>query len=352
MNPNSFTLADLGWNAAFAEHFEAWPEGGLVPARVSCQERQRYTILCEAGELKAQLAGRYRHQLRDRGAYPCVGDWVVVKPQTQENKAQIAGLLPRQSSFSRKAVLAGGPAYGEGKTEEHILAANVDTVFLVCGLDRDFNLRRIERYIAVAWESAAKPVLVLNKTDAALDLEGQLAAAEQVAMGVPICATSALQNEGLNDLRAHLGPGRTIALLGSSGVGKSTLINSLLGAEVLRTGPLREHDQRGRHTTTHREMILMPGSGILIDTPGLREIQIWGEEESVTRAFEDIEELGRQCRFRNCSHQSEPGCAIREAIEAGDLDPKRYRNYLRLLREAEILSVRRSQRARIRRYGN
>lgn len=352
MNPNSFALADLGWNANFAERFAAWPGGDVIPARVSCQHRQRYDVLSEAGELEAQLAGRYRHELKDRGAYPCVGDWVVIKPHANEGKAQIVGCLPRQSSFSRKAVLAGGPAYGEGKTEEHILAANVDTVFLVCGLDRDFNLRRIERYIAVAWESAAKPVLVLNKADAALDLDHQLAEAERVAMGVPICATSALQNTGLSDLQAYLRPGQTVALLGSSGVGKSTLINSLLGAEVLRTGALRKHDQRGRHTTTHREMILIPGGGILIDTPGLREIQVWGEEESVSRAFEDIEELGRQCRFRNCSHKSEPGCAIQEALAGGELDPKRYQNYLRLMRETEILAVRRAQRARIRRYGN
>ncbi len=341
-------LSDWGWNDHFESHYGPWKMRGLLPARVTREDRQRYRLEGASGTWKGRLAGSARHRMTGRGEYPTVGDWVVAKVDHQEATASIQAVLARRSSFSRKAVLAGGPAYGEGKTEEHVLAANIDSVFLISGLDGDHNVRRLERYLTVVGESGARPVIVLNKLDACADLARVVAEAEVLTPGVPVHAISALHGDGVDGLRSYLQRGQTLALLGSSGVGKSTLINTFLGSERLRVGKVREYDKRGRHTTTHRELIRLPGGAMLIDTPGLREIQSWAGEEEVAHTFADIEELIAQCRFRNCRHQTEPGCAVREAIEEGVLDPGRFRNYVRLRREAEVLDVRKEQRARIR----
>lgn len=336
-------LEDMGWNEHFSHHFERYKNETLIPARIACEERNLYQIFCESGTMSAEVSGRFRHDAQSRADFPAVGDWVAIAPQVGEQKAIIHAVLPRKSSFSRKAILGGGPKYGEGKTEEQVLAVNIDSVFLVSGLDHDFNLRRIERYLSIAWDSGASPVIVLNKADLHDDIEPFLEQVESVAMSVPTCTVSAKTSDGLDSLTGYVKRGQTVAFLGSSGVGKSSIINALLNEERLKIGELRKSDGRGRHTTTHRELIILPNGGIVIDTPGMREIQIWTDEDGLEKAFGDIEELALQCRFRDCKHESEPGCAIRKAIEKGTLDQKRFRNYLRLQKEIQHLKLRQDQ---------
>lgn len=339
-------LSELGWNSFFSRQFDRLNGEGLSPGRVAQEHRNNYLILCEHGELKAELSGKMHHNAVSRSDFPAVGDWVAVSVRPDEGRATIHAVLPRKSSFSRKAVLAGGPKYGDGKTEEQVLAANVDMVFLVSGLDTEFNIRRIERYIAVAWDSGTTPVVVLNKADLCTDIEGCIEEVESVAFGIPIHPVSATRNQRLDVLREYLTSGHTVAFLGSSGVGKSTLINSLLGTERQKVSAVREYDGKGRHTTTSREMILLPGGGIVIDTPGLREIQMWGDEEGLKKTFEDIEEYAGRCRFRDCRHEREPGCAIHQAIEKGVLDAGRFRSYVKMQKELRHLAIRKDQRAR------
>jgi ribosome biogenesis GTPase / thiamine phosphate phosphatase len=338
-------LSALGWNARLAAHFDELHDepGGdnALPGRIAREDRGRYLVLSERGEQTATLAGRYRHTALGRGELPTVGDWVVLRLSAEGGVASIQALLPRASRISRKAVMGGG------RTEEQVLAANTDTIFIVAGLDRDFNTRRIERYLAVAWDSGASPVVLLNKTDLCEDIEAARGALGPIGAAVPVLALSATRGEGVAALRPYLGPGRTVVFLGSSGVGKSTIINTLLGDARQEVRETREYDDRGRHTTTARELILLPGGGVLIDTPGMRELQPWDDEGGLQRVFDDVEAIATDCRFRNCTHDGEPGCAVREAIDAGRLDPRRVQNYLRMMREQAILAVRKDQRSRI-----
>ncbi len=335
----------LGWNDSLASHFADLQrlDIALTPARVVRELRGTYTVLGDFGapleQLTAQVAGRMRHQAAARDDFPAVGDWVAVQPRSNEGTATIQAILPRHSAFVRQAV--------GGITEAQVVAANVDTVFIVAGLDQEFNLRRLERYVTLAWESGADPVLVLNKADLCPALDDVLARTQTIALGVPIHPISAAQGQGLRELGDYLRPGVTVALLGSSGVGKSTLINSLLGEERLRVGAVRADDSQGRHTTTHRELIVLPGGGMIIDNPGMRELQLWADAGSLDQAFGDVEALAARCRFADCRHGSEPGCAVRAALEAGTLDPARWDSYLKLQRELRFLETRQSQRAAI-----
>lgn len=331
-------LETLGWNSFFQQHFEPFQSQNLIPARIAREHKNIYVIYTEGGQLTAKVSGKFRFEAQDYSDFPSVGDWVVVKARPEEESATIHGLLPRQSIFSRRAVLG-------GKTEEQILAANIDTVFLVSGLDGDFNLRRIERYVTIAWDSGATPVIVLNKSDLCDDVGSIMAEVEAAIFGVSTLAVSAEKKEGLGRLWEYLTPGKTVALLGSSGVGKSTIINSMLGSEQMKTGAVRAFDNKGVHTTTYREMILFPNGGIVIDTPGMREIEVWSDQEGLTRTFGDIEVLAGQCRFNDCRHQNEPGCAIQEAVAGGDLDIKRYRSYIRLQKGLQHLALRQNQKA-------
>jgi len=331
-------LATLGWNPFFEQHFGPFRSQELTPARIARECRQSYLVLCEHGELSAQTSGKLRHTAVARSDLPAVGDWVAIQPRLEEGKATIHGVLPRKSRFSRKTAGA--------LTEEQIVAANVDTVFLVSGLDRDFNLRRIERYLILAWDSGASPVILLNKADLCPDVEAHVGEVESIAFGVPIHPISAKQRQGLDALRQYLRSGQTVALLGSSGVGKSTLVNGLLGVERQQVGSVRQSDGKGRHITSHRELILLPDGGVIVDNPGMREIQMWVGNEGLAETFEDIEELAARCRFKDCGHGGEPGCAIAAALADGTLDQARYDSYLKLQREIRYVESRHDQKLR------
>jgi ribosome biogenesis GTPase len=340
------SLTEIGWNLFFCEQFEPYQAQGYVPARVVCGQKHIYDVLSDIGELTAQVSGKFRHQASFDSDFPVVGDWVVIQPHLREAKATIHAILPRKTKVSRK-VSGGASRLSGGITEEQVIASNIDTIFIVIGLDRDFNLRRIERYLTFVYNSGANPVIVLNKEDLCVDLETSLAEVESIAYGVPVHALSAKENQGLEPLLRYLEVGKTAALVGSSGVGKSTIINSLLGSERLRVDFISASTNKGLHTTTHRELIVLPTGGIIMDNPGMRELQLWGDEENLKGTFTDIEDLATQCRFHDCRHESEPGCAVREALEQGILDHKRFRSYLKLKKELLYLEKRRHQSAQV-----
>ncbi len=327
-----------GWNDTLEGKFTEFRAQGLEPARVSREDRERYTVLGARGESAAELAGRLRHAAASRLDLPAVGDWVALKPSEQDGPRTIAGVVPRAGAFLRQAV-------GD-VTEAQVVAANVDVALVVAGLDGEFNPRRLERYVAAAWDSGAEPVLVLNKADLADDVAARVAEVELAAPGVavvPLCAESGI---GVEALGRWLVPGRTLVLLGSSGVGKSTLANVLLGEARQSTGAVRAHDSRGRHTTTRRELVELPGGAWLIDTPGMRELALWAGEEALSDAFPDVEALAAECRFGDCRHESEPGCAVRSAERDGRLDSERLASWRKLQRELHWLAMKQDQRLR------
>jgi ribosome biogenesis GTPase / thiamine phosphate phosphatase len=327
-------LEELGWDVDWASSFEQLEDDNLVPARIAAQHRGAYLVWSADGELRARPAGRlfYAHEV---GApIPAVGDWVGV--QQSGDAATITSILPRRSAFVRKRAGI--------SSDEQVLAANVDAAFLLAGLDDDFSLRRLERYITTAWDSGAEPVVVLTKSDLCPDVGDALLQVESVAIGVPVYPLSNVTGVGVDELTPHLRPGRTVVLLGSSGVGKSTLLNRLAGTELMRTAAIAA-DGTGRHTTTHRELVQLPGGALVIDTPGLRELQFW--EGDVNAAFEDIDELAADCRFRDCAHAREPGCAVLAAVDKGRLELDRLRSWRKFQRELEAVAARTDHRLRV-----
>lgn len=328
------SLEDYGWNDFFARSLKALKEPKLQPGRVLLSGSGSFRLYGPEGERNAGLAGRFRNRAQEAFApelLPTVGDWVAFDPVG----GRIEYGLPRRTKLARKAA---------GKrTEEQVVAANVDLVFVVMGLDSDFNPRRLERFLSTVWDSGARATVLLTKLDLEQDPSEKIAFVEEVAIGVEVLASSGLDGRGLDEIQARLRPRETAVLVGSSGVGKSTLINRLMGREVQKTRKVREGDERGRHTTSHRELFVLPGGALLIDNPGVREIQLFGSEESLERTFEDVVEYAALCRFRDCTHAGEPGCAVAEAVRDGRLPAERFESYRSLQKELHYLKLRQDE---------
>ena len=334
--PSAGPLAGLGWDAGWEAAFSPYAAQGLHSARVRAAHRDRWVVALPTGDREAVVSGRLRHDALGPGDLPAAGDWVAVSGAGTGDAdtwmTVIGAVLPRRTAFRRSA---GEERLAGNLSAEQVLAANVDVAFVVAGLDGDFNLRRLERYLAVAWSGGTIPVILLNKADMAADLDGFRVAAEAVAPGVEVRTMSALTGDGVAALAAdHLPPGRTAVVLGSSGVGKSTLVNALLGTERQRTGGVRADDARGRHTTTTRELVRLPGGAVLIDTPGIRSLGVAGAAAGMDSTFADITELAAGCRFRDCRHEQEPGCEVRAALADGRLSRERHASHRKLEREA------------------
>ena len=332
-----YELSALGFGPFFEQQLPSSGGDEVVVARIAAEHRGAYEVWSTSGPGRARLAGRLRLDLEEGGA-PGVGDWIVVdQPPGPDRTVVIERVLERRTVFTR------GAAGREARAQ--VVAANVDLVFAVSGLDADFNVRRIERYLARIGASGAQPSVLLNKADLCADPWLRVAEVERHAAGVPVHVISALRSEGLEEVRASIRPGMTVALVGSSGAGKSTLVNALLGEERMRTGEVRTGDDRGRHVTTHRQLVLLPQGGLLLDTPGMRELQLL-DVDGLDTVFRDVAALAGQCRFRDCTHASEPGCAVKAAVESGELDVDRYEHYRKLEREAQANELRHDEHRR------
>ncbi len=343
-------LSKLGWNKEFEKEYKKVKKDKYIPARVIREEKAHYLLQLENAICTSKISGKLRYNATSISELPSVGDWVLINLINNDSEAIIYSVFTRKSSFTRKASVSGGRKVKDinnrkitfgGATEEQVIAANIDIVFLVSALDDNYNLRRLERYLLMARNSGAKPVIVLNKSDKCSDLNKIKKEVSEIATGVPIHFVSAINNEGIEELKEYLNEGVTVALFGSSGVGKSTIINCFLeDNQKLLTGAIRGSDEKGRHTTTWRELLVLDKGGILIDTPGMRELQIWSDYDELDELFDDIKELESKCKFSDCTHKSEAACAIRKALESKELDPKRYENYLIMDIEVSYLNGR------------
>jgi ribosome biogenesis GTPase / thiamine phosphate phosphatase len=337
MNVTDLTI--FGWDEFFESNFKTYVGSGYNYGRVVLEHKNFFRVYTQHGEVLAEISGKLRHEAVNRRDLPVVGDWVAIRSRPEGGSVVIHAVLPRRTSVVRK--IAGS------RTEEQIAGANIDTVFLLTSLNQDFSVRRIERYLIVAWESGANPIIILTKSDLCDRVFDRIDEVKTVARGVPIHAISVVTGHGLADIAQYFKRGQTVALLGSSGVGKSTLINQLAGDDHLKVQTVREYDDRGRHTTTHRELILLPRGGLVLDTPGMRELQLWEGDESLQFVFDDIEALAGKCFFSDCRHEDEPRCAVRGALGAGTIDPARYESYEKLQKELKYLARRRDKLAEI-----
>lgn len=323
------TLESLGWNNFFINEFNEYNNRGFIPGRISVEHKERYNVYTVHGEINAEVSGRFIYTADNPSAFPKTGDWVAGTYFPDEQKMIIHEVLERKTKFSRNA--AGR------KTEEQVIVTNIDYLFIVQSMDNDFSPRRIERYLSSALQGKIKPVIILSKKDLCSDSDIKIKEAEKVAGEIPVFSVSAVTTDGIENIKQFIKEGITIAFVGSSGVGKSTLINILAGEELQKTNEIREWDSKGRHTTTRRELILLPGGGILIDTPGMREFQMWDSDDGLEVVFDEIEELVQQCRFTDCTHTKEKGCAVLDALQTGNISEERYLSYLKLQKELRYL---------------
>jgi ribosome biogenesis GTPase len=317
-------IEQYGWSDLLRQAFAPYARGGSTPGRIVTQQRDGYLVATDEGELRAKASGRLLHEAMAAG-HPAVGDWVAVSLNRAERSATIHAVLPRRTAFVRRAA--------DSARTLQVIAANIDVAFVVTSMNADLNPRRIERYLAAAWQSGARPVVVLTKSDLCADPRGQAAEIAALAAGCLVLVVSARQGIGLDALLAQMGPGETSVLIGSSGVGKSTLVNAFLGEDRMATQAIRAADDQGRHTTSHRQLVLLPGGGLMLDTPGIREVGLIDADEGLSVVFDDIERLAKDCRFNDCGHANEPGCAVRDALETGALDPARWAHFQKLGRE-------------------
>lgn len=329
-------IRNYGWDTAYADTFATFADQGLRPTRVINRNRDEYRLIGSDGEFSARLANKFSRSVRDESEMPVIGDWVAVRHEDGFYGSAIYAVLPRRTSFSRKV-----PGR---RSVEQVLAANIDIVLIVSSLDSNFNLRRLERYLTVARGSQARPVIVLNKADLCVDSAELRKQAMAIEPGVAVICASAVSGQGFDELRSLMQNGQTLVFLGSSGVGKSTLINALFGDNLLKTGQISEHNGKGRHTTTNATLLRHQSGCLLLDTPGLRELQPWCDEDAVDETFADVRSLTRNCRFQDCRHQNEPGCAVREALANGLLSSERYTSYQKINKEVRSLNVRKMER--------
>jgi len=327
-------LVDLGWNPILESHFNEVKEDASIPGRVIHHSKRQYKVITSEGEVIATISGSFSNSVEHRSEYPSVGDWVVIKKANELHPFKILSVLPRKNKLSRKV-----PGT---KSQEQVIASNIDIVFIVTSCDNDFNIRRLERYLSMVLQIDAQPIVILNKTDVCQDPNTYLQEAVSILKDVPVHTISAGEGYELDRILPYIQPGKTIVLLGSSGVGKSTLINRLIGYHRQKVGEIRKSDGKGRHVTSSRELIVLPNGGLVIDNPGIREIQLWSSEAGISETFQDIKELSSSCRFKDCDHDQEPGCAVKEAIANGELPEERLINYNKLMREHRHSEFKRS----------
>jgi len=334
---NFTNLIKYGWNDFFEKQLGNYT-GEIHAGRVAIENKSNYLLYTQSGEYTGELSGKFYYDAESRGGLPAVGDWVIFKPVHNERKAVIEHVLKRKNKFSRKVVL--------DKTSEQVIAANIDFLFIVTSFNLEFNIKRIERYLTLAFDNELKPVIILSKEDLCDNTDEIISEVRSIAEGVDIHPISSIENKGLEELKKYLEGNRTAAVVGSSGVGKSTLINVLTGTDNIPVNEIGDYKDKGKHTTTKRELILMPEGGIIIDTPGMREIQIWEGSDGLSDSFKDVEEYFTQCKFSDCKHDTEPGCAVKKAINSGELDADRFDNYLKLQKEIKWFEIRKDKKAK------
>lgn len=341
-------LEKLGWNNYFEEEFRVYFNKGLIAGRIVSQQKNNYLLHYEKGIIAAKLAGKFRYNVAYSKDLPAIGDWVAVQLIEGSTQGIIQGVLPRKNCFARKQPISGGRKIRNGiivggHIEEQVVASNIDTAFIVSGLDGNFNITRIERYITLAYNSGVNPVIILNKADACNNIDEYKTKVNDIAIGIPIFCISAISNIGMEVFKEYLSYGKTVVFFGSSGVGKSTIINYLLGEEKQKTGSVSSANGKGRHTTTSKELFYHDSGAMIIDTPGLRELQLWGDENGVEESFKDVASLAGNCKFKDCNHDKEPGCAIKQAIEDGIISQERFESYIKQLGEIKRLSKEKRQ---------